>query len=71
MTNLNNSTTENELSQTPTEDFDFILSNTTETTDINTTIVTTTENVWNERLQSAISNYDPSNKIYSTYLNRL
>ena len=68
--NLNNSNTENELSQSPIEDFDFILSNTTETTDsTNTTIVTTTENVWNERLQSAISNYDPSNKIYSTYLN--
>ena len=75
MTNTNNSNntiTENELSQSPVEDFDFILSNTTETTDsTNTTIITTTntENVWNERLQSAISNYDPSNKIYSTFLN--
>ena len=25
--------------------------------------------MWNSRLQSAISNYDPTNKIYSTYLN--
>ena len=44
MTNTNNSNntiTENELSQSPVEDFDFILSNTTETTDsTNTTIIT-------------------------------
>ena len=72
MTNTNNpnieitNPTENILSQS-TEDFDFILSNTTDST--NTTVITTTENVWNERLQSAISNFDPSNKIYSTYLN--
>lgn len=64
--------TENELSQSTeitesTEDFDFIISNTKDST--NTTIVTTTNDVWNERLQSAISNYDPSNKIYSAYLN--
>ena len=64
--------TENELSQSTeitetTEDFDFIISNTKDST--NTTIITTTNDVWNERLQSAISNYDPSNKIYSAYLN--
>ena len=73
---INNQTnTENELSQSieiteiteSTEDFDFIISNTKDST--NTTIITTTNDVWNERLQSAISNYDPSNKIYSAYLN--
>ena len=72
MTNTNNPSieitnpTETILSQS-TEDFDFILSNTTDST--NTTVITTTENKWNTRLQSAISNYDPSNKIYSTFLN--
>ena len=70
---INNQTnTENELSQSTeitqsTEDFDFVISNTKDST--NTTVITTTENIWNERLQSAISNYDPSNKIYSAYLN--
>ena len=57
--------TESNLSQPLIED--FVLSETTDST--NTTIITTTKDVWNERLQSAISNYDPSNKIYSRFLN--
>lgn len=61
---------ETELSQAqpPNLDFELIISN-DKTNNVNTTIITTTEDVWNSRLQSAISNYDPTNKIYSTYLN--
>lgn len=49
----------------PNQEFELI--STSENND--TVIITTSEEKWESRLQSAISNFDPTNQIYSAYLN--